>query len=474
MGSKAPAVRALMGLEEAAAAADGDLAGRSEGTGFSSVVIDSRRAEAGALFVALPGERTDGHRFVVPALEAGCSAALVARSWVEDQGGAEKVLERFRQEQGGRQAALIGVDDPLAGLQALARAYREGFPDLITVGVTGSNGKTTTKEMIGSVLAEDAPAVVSRGNLNSEIGLPLSVFEIGPEHRYAVFEMGMNHPGEMEILADILRPRLGVITNIGTAHIGLLGSREGIAAEKKKIFSYFRGGCVGFIPEDSPYGKFLAQGVAGEIRPYGVRSTPGYKGWHDRGLDGMTVLLEDRSVKLPLYGSYNLKNALAAVSVGTELGVSADRIARGLEKVRPLFGRGRILRGDVTILEDCYNANPDSVYEALEFFDELPWKGRKTAVLGAMKELGRETETAHRALGRRLAESTAQAVFLAGPECAPAREAMEKAGYSGRIFAADTAEELRPDLEAYSRPEDLLLVKGSRGTALEKAVRNLC
>lgn len=447
-------------------------AGRRADAGEARITraaADSRLVEKGALFVAMAGERTDGHLFIQKALEGGARIILAEEKALGD-GRLDPALLKG---EAAAEACFLLVEEPLAALQALARLYRQRYPDLIAVGVTGSNGKTTTKEMLGAILAEAGPVFISPGNLNSVIGLPLAVFGLRPEHRFAVFEMGMNHRGEMDILADILRPHVGIVTNIGTAHIGLLGSQGAIAEEKKKIFSRFGPGDKGFVPEKSPYRAFLTEGVAGEVKPFGERSLPGYKGWEDLGLDGILIRLTDQEIQLPLYGSYNLHNALAAISAARVLGLADAQIARGLRGVRPLFGRGQVFRGRVTIVEDCYNANPDSLSAALEFLDEVSWEGRKIAVMGAMKELGDETEKAHRALGCRLAASQAAAVFLAGSECRFTREALESSGYTGTLVHRETSEELEPLLEDCVLPGDLLYVKGSRGVALEKALSRL-
>jgi UDP-N-acetylmuramoyl-tripeptide--D-alanyl-D-alanine ligase len=428
----------------------------------TSVAVDSRAVGEGALFVALPGERTDGHRYLGQAGAAGAAALLVTEEWARAH-GAE--LEGLAARHG---TGIVAAADTLAGLQALARRHMRGLPAMTRIGVTGSNGKTTTKEIIGALLSRSAPTAMNAGNLNSEIGLPLACFAVSPHHRYAIFEMGMNRAGEMDVLADIVRPDLALITNIGTAHVGMLGSRDAIAAEKKKVFRHFDGRQTGFLPEGERYAAFLAEGVPGRFVSYGPKSTPGYRGSESMGLGGTLIHWEGFRIRFPLFGPHNLANALGAVSMARELGVPNAEIRDGLEAVTPLFGRSQVLRGPVTAVVDCYNANPDSMESALEFIASLPWEGRRIAVLGGMRELGGELAPAHAALGRSLRDSGLDAVFLLGEEMEHAWKALAGAPLAERSAWFTDIESLGGMLSAFLKPGDLLLLKGSRGLEMER------
>ncbi|HVO38716.1 MAG TPA: UDP-N-acetylmuramoyl-tripeptide--D-alanyl-D-alanine ligase [Spirochaetia bacterium] len=428
----------------------------------TAVAVDSRRVTPDSLFVALPGERTDGHAFLAQAAGAGAAALLVSE---QEAGRRGAELAGLARERG---VSIIAVPDTLQGLQDLARAYMDRRRGLIRVGVTGSNGKTTTKEIIGSILSRSRSTAVNEGNLNSEIGLPLACFAVGAAHECAVFEMGMNHRGEMDALSDIVRPDLALITNIGTAHIGILGSREEIAREKKKIFARFDGRQTAFLPEDERFREFLAEGVKGRIVFFGPRSTPGYRGSESQGLGGTLIHWEEFRIRFPLFGPHNLANALGAVSVARELGVPNAEIRDGLEAVAPLFGRSQILRGPATVIVDCYNANPDSMSQALSFVSALPWKGRKIVVLGGMRELGAEEAAAHRALGESLRDAPFDAVFLAGAEMEEAWRALQGSAAAPRSRWAREAAALGKDLASVVAPGDLVLLKGSRGMELEQ------
>jgi len=339
--------------------------------------------------------------------------------------------------------------------------------------VTGSNGKTTTKEILGAIIARDRPTVISEGNLNSEIGLPLSCFRVTSEHRAAVFEMGINHPGEMDILPDIYRPDIAVVTNIGTAHIGLLGSRESIAREKRKIFSYFNGTQKAFLYESEQYAQLLEEELRGHVVYFGPTRTRGFEGSEDLGLDGTIIHWEGLQIRFPLFGVHNLRNALASISVSTELGISKEKIKEGLEKIRPLFGRSQIIRGPVTVIQDSYNANPDSFAQVFAFISALPWAGRKIGVLGAMGELGEQSEQAHRRLGVQAAACGFWGLFLFGQEMEPAYREIQDQGYLGLVEWMTDIESLRASVHSCLREGDLLLIKGSRAAELERLMPEL-
>jgi UDP-N-acetylmuramoyl-tripeptide--D-alanyl-D-alanine ligase len=384
----------------------------------------------------------------------------------------------YWQRHGERLAAAIGqadvtcvvVGDPLAALQDLARYHLARFPRLFRIGVTGSSGKTTTKELIGAVLAAFAPTMVSAGNLNSEIGVPLTAFSVTAAHQYAVFEMGINHPGEMDVLASIVRPALAVVTNIGTAHIGLLGSQEGIAAEKKKIARHLEKDGALFVFEKEKYIDVLSRDLGGAVVLYGPQHTQGLQGSRDLGLDGTAIDWEGLQIRFPLVGVHNYRNALAAISVAVFLKVPKHIVKEGLEAASPLFGRSQIIRGAVTVIQDCYNANPDSMEQVLSFLRELGWAGRKIAVLGAMRELGAQTEDLHGQLGGQAARAGLDAVFFFGEEARAARDGFQEADGGTVAEWYGAFDELARRVVAFVRPNDLVLVKGSRALELERLV----
>jgi len=431
--------------------------GKDQGDdGFSSVSIDSRTAGKGSLFAALPGSNCDGHSFVEAAFKNGACAALVESGKIE-----RFELVSIAKTMG---KTLIVVDDALRGLQEAARAYLKKFPGLLKIAITGSSGKTTTKEIAAKIIGIEKCVVMNPGNYNSDIGLPLSVFNVRSCHEIAVFEAGMNRVGEIAELASVLFPDVALITNIGSAHIGILGSMDAIAKEKKNIFSKFNGKGAALIPADSPYRDFLAQGVQGRVSFYGQGSFAELGGVKDLGLDGSEIIWDGKQARFALPGKYNLANAFAAIAIALEIPVSAGAVRQGLESVKPLFGRGEIVRGKATVIQDCYNSNPESLAGALEFCESLDWPGRRVYVIGEMLELGEDSEKAHEGMGRLLSDSKADMVFLYGKETAAAVKALG----TGRFFHTCDINELASAVNAYVRDGDLVLLKGSRGCALER------
>jgi UDP-N-acetylmuramoyl-tripeptide--D-alanyl-D-alanine ligase len=430
----------------------------NDAAGFSSVSIDSRNVEAGALFVALQGTYSDGHRYVASAFAKGASAALVNRGAVPEF---VDTARRF-------QRALFVVDDTLRGLQEAARAYLALFPSFIRIGITGSSGKTTTKELAGAMISAEKPVVMNEGNLNSETGLPLSVFKVRAWHKAGIFEMGMNRQGEIAELAHVLQPHIALITNIGTAHIGMLGSQAQIAREKKAIFAEFTGNEIALLPADDEYAAFLAENVKGNVRFFDEECFPELGQIRDCGLEGSEIEWDGQTVRFSLPGRHNVKNVLAAAAIAQQISVSAASIRQGIESFKPLFGRSEVLRGPITVIRDCYNANPESMAAAIQFCDSLEWQGRRVYVLGSMLELGDDSAGAHQRLGSIVAESRADEVFLFGKETELTAEALSSANRKVSFVHTDDINTLTDALAQTVREGDVVLLKGSRGCALER------
>ncbi|MCR4790660.1 MAG: UDP-N-acetylmuramoyl-tripeptide--D-alanyl-D-alanine ligase, partial [Treponemataceae bacterium] len=360
----------------------------SEELCFSGLATDSRKVKEDYLFFPLVGQQ-DGHKFIDSAISNGASCVFVNEFYADTH--RDEIKKIISQN-----VTVISVSHTMYALQALAGLYVSKFPDLIKVGVTGSSGKTTTKEIAVKVLSQKYSVIYNEGNLNSETGLPLSVFNIRKNHQLGIFEMGMNRKGEIAELASVLKPSYGIITNIGSAHIGILGSRQNIAAEKKEIFRFFNSNCRGYIPADDDFVDFLSNSK-GEIKKYSFDQISDIQ---DLGLKGSSFVFEGEKINFPLCGKYNLKNCLGVIQLAKDLGLSAKEIKAGIESVQPLFGRNQIFEGNVTIVQDCYNANPDSMSASVDFFDSVKWEGKKVFVLGSMLELGDESEEEHKKIVR--------------------------------------------------------------------------
>ncbi len=474
----------LLKLQEVLDAVSGELLNQDydeKDFVFTSVQTDSRNVVKNTLFVPLIGEFQDGHDYIPQAVEKGASAIFVCKN-IESK----KLSDLKTLSSKNKNVALILVENTLHALQKAAGAYVRKFPDLIRCSVTGSSGKTTTKEICASVLRQKFNVIATVGNFNSETGLPLSVFNIRKEHELGLFEMGMNRENEIGEIADVFRPNYAIITNIGTAHIGILGSRENIACEKKKIFNFVNsdGACI--IPSEDDFAQFLKDGVKGKVIEYGKNIPPSENGVEfirDAGLDGTVFSVDGVEMTLKLPGTYNYLNALAAVTLARELGLTAQEIKRGIESLQPLGGRSTIRKGKYTILEDCYNANPDSMERAVEFASTVKINGKKIFVLGDMLELGDKSEKEHEKVGRLAVNSGCDMIVFFGFEMSYAYEEAVKIisgenceKYSSlRIVAIGNKDETAIknaacEIKNFACDGDFILLKGSRGMGLERII----
>ncbi len=458
--------KSLLDLDELLAAVDGVHVLGIGDFCFTSVQTDSRSVIGGTLFVPLIGEVQDGHKYVPQAIEKGASVIFIAKRNYEADSDFFVELSRSNPS-----VYFIAVENTLHALQNAAGRYVEHFPDLIRVAVTGSSGKTTTKEIAASVLSQKYKVITNKGNLNSETGLPLSVFNIRDEHELGLFEMGMNRENEIGEISAVLRPSYAIVTNIGTAHIGLLGSRENIAKEKSKVFDYFHGEGIGFIPLKDDFADYLSKRIDGKVVCYGDGADERVKFVQDLGLWGTEFSVDGIRAVLSLPGIYNYSNALGAVELAFALGLSARQIADGINSLKPMFGRSEVLKGRYTVVQDCYNANPDSMEKAVDFVSSVNADVKKIFVLGDMLELGDDSAEAHRNVGRQVRGSGASAVIFVGKEMESAFDEVKDSGdkyyYVPGHDDSDIADVCNI-VKGISAGGDIVLIKGSRGIGLER------
>lgn len=447
------------------------IAGIRAQSGFSSVTTDSKTVCSGSLFVPLIGETQDGHSYVEQATQKGATVILVQESSLAEY---SSLYENLLARPSLGDYIIIVVKSTLRALQSAASAYVRKFPNLKKIAITGSSGKTTAKECVASVLAQRYKVIMNEGNLNSETGLPLSVFAIRKEHEIGLFEMGMNRQGEIKELADVLFPQTALITNIGTAHIGILGTQVAIAEEKKQIFSNFTINSTGFIFEDDNYIDFLTKDVAGSIRTYGFKTTEGIEALKDRGIDGSDIIYDEEVIHFPLPGFYNAQNAFAAICLGQYFDLSASEIRNGLEAVKPLFGRSQIIKGTPSIIQDCYNANYESMCAAIDFISTLDWPAKKILVLGDMLELGEKSDAVHDNIVKLAFSSDAAVLFFIGEALSDASKRIggcdTKKVFCSKQIDDNSLEHVIGEGKSLIAPKDLVLLKGSRGIQLERAV----
>ncbi|NIM29008.1 MAG: UDP-N-acetylmuramoyl-tripeptide--D-alanyl-D-alanine ligase [Gammaproteobacteria bacterium] len=440
-----------MQVAEAAAALRAQFSdGRTEFTGCST---DSRSCGRAQLFVALAGPNHDGHAHVAEAGRRGAAAAMVSRA----------VDARI---------PTIRVDDTLVALGALAAHWRGRF-ELPVIGVTGSNGKTTVKEMLAAILRTGAPVLATRGNLNNEIGLPLTLMELGAEHRTAVIEMGANHPGEIARLAELARPHVGVITQCAPAHLEGFGSIEGVARAKGELLEHLDGDGTAVINADDAFAPLWRE-LAGTRRvlSFAIDAAAEVRAkWREERAGSRVVLATpqgDIELHLALPGRHNVANAAAACAAALAVGATPEIIAAGLESMRPVPGRLEVktVADDVCIIDDTYNANPASLEAGLEVLAAFP--GHHWLVLGDMAELGEDATTYHRQVAERVRAHGVERLLTVG----------ELSRLTTRQFGAGAEHHASMDaliatLKGSLGPHTTVLVKGSRSMGMERVVAAL-
>ncbi|MFY2560833.1 UDP-N-acetylmuramoyl-tripeptide--D-alanyl-D-alanine ligase [Corallococcus terminator] len=430
---------------------------------FEAVCTDTRSLTLGCLFVALVGERFDAHAFVDVAAKGGASGAVVGR------GRALPALpEGF---------TLYEVDDTLMALGALGRHHRQRFRIPICA-VGGSNGKTTTKEMVGAILATRGPALKTEGNFNNEVGVPLTLFRLEPQHVAAVIEVGMNRPGEIQRLTRVVRPDAGVITVVQPEHLEGLGSLQGVADAEGELFQEMGHGTTIVVNADDALIPAQAERSEANRLTFGRADGADVRlmSVETKGRDGMVATVRhlgrEWPVRLSFIGPHNAQNATAAFAVALALGYTAEECVKGLEAAKPYARRLNVVdgRGGVTVIDDCYNANPASMDAALETLGTLVTPGgRAVAVLGDMLELGPGELEEHARLGGQVASKAALVAFF-GPRSA---EGFKHAGLGESAAHFTEVEPLVAWLTPRLRPHDVVLVKASRGMRLERVVAAL-
>ena len=419
----------------------------------TGVTTDSRRCPAGSLFIALRGETFDGNAFAAQALKDGCACAVVDNPQYLPEGDPRYLL----------------VDDCLKTLQQLARHHRRALGTPV-IGITGTNGKTTTKELMAAVLSQKYTLHYTQGNLNNSIGVPLTLLGLRPEHQLAVVEMGASHPGDIRELVDIAEPDYGLITNVGRAHLEGFGSFEGVIRTKGELFDYLRekGGATVFVHDDTPYLKDMAHDLkqvcyGSQAGLYVCGRMTGNSpylalAWHTEGE------AEEHPVQMHLIGEYNLPNALAAITVGRYFNVPAGQICQALESYVPHNNRSQLVRtADNTLIVDAYNANPTSMKAAIDNFHKMQ-AAHKMLILGDMRELGTDSPALHQEVVDQLETYGFEDVVLVGTAFAATRH---------HYPTYPDAPALIANLQAHRPTGKTILIKGSNGMHLNTVAEAL-
>ena len=438
--------------------ATGEYSNEVLAQGFS---IDTRTVRAGELFFAVKGERMDGHDFVSAAFENGAVAAVVRKD----------ELQRYP-----RKSNLLAVEDTLVALQILAKEVRRlwGKP---VIGVTGSAGKTTTKEAIAHVLGTKFHVLKSEGNFNNHFGLPLMLLKLEPEHDLAVIEMGMSHAGEIRALAKIAQPQIGVVTNVAPVHLEFFDSLAGIARAKYELIESLPADGMAVLNADDEYVSQFGRDFKGKVKTYGRAASADVRAENIRsraheGSEFDVVIDGTRHhARLPLMGEHNVVNALAAVAVAMERGLNPAEAVGALTTVAPADKRGQVLQvGNITVINDCYNSNPKALNAMVDALASMPAK-RRILVAGEMLELGPTGAEMHKAAGRHVAEKKIDVLLGVRGLAQAMVDAASEAGVRAEFVRLP--EEAGEWLAREARDGDVILLKGSRGVKLEKALETL-
>jgi UDP-N-acetylmuramoyl-tripeptide--D-alanyl-D-alanine ligase len=449
-------------LDFVCGACAGELICGAPETKVLRVSTDSRQVRAGDLFIAIKGEKFDAHDFVGDVISRGATAVLV---------------ERARATRGS--AAVIAVDDTRTALGQLGARYRRDF-QMPVIAVGGSNGKTTTKELIAAVLRQEFPTVWSEASFNNDIGVPLTLLNIESQHRAAVLEVGTNHPGELPALVRLIEPTMGVITSIGREHLEHFRDVEGVAEEEGWLAELLPRAGVLFLNGDSEWSDRIAGRSSARVMRVGLGAR---NDWRSEFLEmretGVRFQVTcprknfDGEYELGLLGRHQVANATFALAVAAELGLSADKARAGLATAKPPKMRMQFWEAHgVRVLDDCYNANADSMLAALQTLADLPCSGKRIAVLGDMVELGEHTAAAHEEIGKRAAELRIDQVVAVGKFAQQTGDAASRGGVDDVVIFAEVAA-AATKFPAMVKAGDLVLLKASRATALERVGEGL-
>lgn len=452
------------------AATGGDLLCGDRRQVFAGIFIDSRRIAAGSLFVAIQGRAHDGHCFIPDVVAAGVRGIIVDGSKT-----ATLPLDDLKRQG----IVVIAVKETTRALGDLA-GFNRKRSGVSVVAITGSNGKTTTKEMTAAVLSRRYRTLSTSGNLNNEIGMPLTLLKLESLHQWAVLELGMNHPGEIRRLAEICQPDVGVITNIGRAHLEGLGSLNGVMRAKGELLEKIKPDGTAVLNADDPKVLELAKrtglavmffGRSGNaaVRAQAVKSSAATVRFR------LVLPAETIDITLSATGRFMVSNALAAAAIGLAQGFPASEIKVGLENFKPVGGRMNVIqtRKRVVIVDDTYNANPASMQAAITALSELKGNSRGILVLGDMRELGDQTETLHKEIGAFAARTHADRLYIAGNYADAVKDGAMAGGVDAGAVFSGTCSEILADLTQRLAAGDWVLVKGSRGMRMEKFVTAL-
>ena len=447
----------MIKLKEVLSATGGVLK-QGSASRFSGVSTDSRNIRKGELFIPIIGDRFDGHKFIAAAVKKGASASLTSR----------KIRLPVN-------ITLISVKDTLKAFHQIARSYKERFK-IPFIGITGSSGKTTTKDMLASILSMSGKTLKTEENYNNEIGVPKTLLTLNNTYKYAVIEMAMQGIGEIEELAWMARPGIAVITNVGSAHMEQLKSAGNILKAKSEILIFQKKKDIAILPVDDKYFNYLKKKAKGKVISFGIDSPADVKAKAIRFQgDGSSFIIETKAfsvrVDIPLPGKHNIYDALAAAASAYALGIAPSKIKKGLERFKLSSKRLNIVySGNIRIIDDTYNANPDSMAASLNILEN--YQGRRIAVLGDMFELGSIAKKSHENIGKLAANLNIEALITVGKLSEYTAKSAASNGLRN-VHVAGSNKMAVNIIKSILKPNDTILIKGSRGMRMEEIVERL-
>lgn len=455
-------------LAEVLAATGGEIVNRGA-EAFSGVAIDSRKMAPGEIFVAIAGETHDGHRFLSEVMDKGAACVIIRgdRRQGLDMGSAQS-----------RNVSVVAVGDTTKALGALGSFHLSRCGARVCA-ITGTNGKTTTKEMCAAIFERSFETAKNQGNFNNHIGVPLTLLALRPGTEWVITEMGMNHPGEIAYLAGLAVPEIGIVTNVGPGHLEGVGSLAGVIAAKRELIEGMDRGTAVLLADD-PNVSAMGRAFSGRILSFGFSEDADVRAGdlvQEESGTSFSLKMEGktRPARIAAFGRHMVQNACAAAAAGLAAGIPGHRIVEGLAGFTPVAGRLTVKRlaNGVRVLDDTYNANPSSMAASLETLSSLAGPNRKMAVLGEMRELGKHAAAEHFNLGRTAAGHGLFRLFAAGPLAEKVREGALSAGMDPDAVMTGDREELAAAVKDLAAAGDFILVKGSRLSAMEKVVKHL-
>ncbi|MDH4127492.1 MAG: UDP-N-acetylmuramoyl-tripeptide--D-alanyl-D-alanine ligase [Spirochaetota bacterium] len=426
---------------------------------ISNISTDSRLIDKDDLFVPLIGSKFNGHDYINDVIYKDVNAIIV------DKHHWETIKDRIKIN---KNLWIIAVNDTLKAYQNIAKCYLKKL-NIIKIAITGSNGKTTTKEILKSILSAQFSVIANEGNLNNQIGVPKTVFNISSNHEIAIIEMGSGKKGDISNLAAIVEPNIGIITSVGLAHIEFLGDIRGVAEEKKGLFCTFNGNSLAILNEDDGFFSFLKENINSNVLSFSLNKNPQFHVIENLGLEGFYLKFNNDKCHFKLGGEHNLVNLSFAILVAKHLKMPDDIIAKAIENIYPFKMRTEKTNGKYVLIKDCYNANPDSMKAGLNYFSSLSTHGKKISVLGDMLELGSESENIHEYIGKYVSTLNIDYLITMGHLGKKIAEGAKHNGFlEQRIFSFCDHKLLLKQLINILETNDIVYFKASRGVELEK------